>query len=520
MNHESIHGIRSPGDLWRACVRHRWKAGAFILLTLAATAAIIFWYPRAYRSEAQLFVRVGRESVSLDPTATTGQVVQVLDSREREINSTVEMLRSRALAEEVVDRLGPAAILSGKRQAGRKQETTLVSLFRGVVAQVGAWAASIDPVNQRERAISKIGDSLQIESPRTTSIIRVRYFDDGPQRAREVVDALLDAYAKEHVRAHRIEGSQSFFEEQVQIMEQKWQDAVEELRATKNALGLVSIEVQRGLLEKEMSRLESELISSQISLAATEARIKELNRLKRETPARSVIAEETGFSNDALDAMRQSLYELEIRERELLTRYSEQHPHVIAIRDQVAQSRDILSDQEERRSRSTTAPNPAREQLELDLNAAQASASSLRAEEAQLIEALAAVRKKIEVLNDNQVLISKLEQDAELAHRNYLAHSEKLEQARIDGALQQDRISNVNVVQPASLEAKPVSPRKGLVAAAGLAIAFCGSLVIVLLGEQFDRSLRTEDEVEQRLDLPVLAALPRTTARSVAPAAN
>src|SRR5258708_17214696 len=79
---------------------------------------------RAYRSTAKLFVRLGRENVTLDPTATFGQtpVVAVPPTRENEINSVVEILRTRALLEEVVDRVGPAAILGeGDLLPPRKQ---------------------------------------------------------------------------------------------------------------------------------------------------------------------------------------------------------------------------------------------------------------------------------------------------------------------------------------------------------------------------------------------------------------
>ena len=40
----------------------------------------------------------------------------------------------------------------------------------------------------------------------------------------------------------------------------------------------------------------------------------------------------------------------------------------------------------------------------------------------------------------------------------------------IDQALELDRISNVNTYQPASLESRPVSPRKGIVLALGLVL--------------------------------------------------
>ena len=492
MNNEAPFAISSPGDLIRACSRHKGKAGGFVLAVGLVTLAIILWFPRSYRSEAQLFVRVGRESVGLDPTATTGKTVQMLESREREINSAVAMLASRAMAEKVVDQLSAAVVL-GKEKPASVQQASASSF----PITLGTVVAGVDPIDDREKAIIKVQKSLQVESPRSTSVIRVSYYDKTPARAQQVVSALVQAHMEEHVRINRTTGSHEFFEDQAELMEVRWKEASEKLRETKNEFGLVSIDIQRSLLEKEVSKLEAQFVETATAKVAAEARVEKLSSLKETTPARIVVEEEAGFANEALDRMREALYGLEIRERELLTKFTDEHPEVVAIRDQVRQAREILSEQDDHRTHSTTAANPARQKLDLDLIAAQADASALAASSAKLSEELGRIQQKVERLNDNDVLITELEKDVEVEKRNYLSHLEKLEETRIDRALDNDRISNVNVIQPASLEMKPASPRKGLVAAAGIAFASLGSIVIVVLGEQFDPSSRTADRVER-----------------------
>ena len=56
-------------------------------------------------------VRIGRESVSLPPTATTGQVIPLGQSCERGINSKLDILKSRELAQRVVEVLEPQFLL-------------------------------------------------------------------------------------------------------------------------------------------------------------------------------------------------------------------------------------------------------------------------------------------------------------------------------------------------------------------------------------------------------------------------
>src|SRR5208282_6444919 len=129
-------------DLWRAVSRHKMKSfAAFLLIVFLAGAAAIF-VPKSYHSEGMLLVRLGKENATLDPTVTMGQdpVVTVPISRDNELNSVVEILKSRAIAEKVVDLLGPAFILGNATADTNYDQPSRVTQ---VIEQLRlAWARS------------------------------------------------------------------------------------------------------------------------------------------------------------------------------------------------------------------------------------------------------------------------------------------------------------------------------------------------------------------------------------------
>src|SRR5580698_9202926 len=86
-NRQAANSAKAPRGIVSSLWRHKGKGTLWFIVVVAATAAVILYWPRSYRSEAMLFVRLGRESVSLDPTATMGQTIAVSESRENEINS-------------------------------------------------------------------------------------------------------------------------------------------------------------------------------------------------------------------------------------------------------------------------------------------------------------------------------------------------------------------------------------------------------------------------------------------------
>ena len=95
---------------------------------LLVTVGAIF-VPKRYLSEAKLFVRLGRESVTLDPTATTGQSVAVDTTREAEITSVLDVLEGRIVLEKVVDALGPDVVLDRPAPTRLDREKAIQSLM-------------------------------------------------------------------------------------------------------------------------------------------------------------------------------------------------------------------------------------------------------------------------------------------------------------------------------------------------------------------------------------------------------
>jgi uncharacterized protein involved in exopolysaccharide biosynthesis len=157
--------VPSTRDILQILARHKRKMVVFFSATMTAVVGLLIFFPRTYSSEARLFVRLGKESVSLDPTATLGQTVAVNESRESEINSELEMLRSRVLLEDVVEHLGPDKVLSGSTDG---EESWISTLF-SPVSMVSSLLSS--DVTDAERAIAKLEKMIVVSSPRKSNVI-------------------------------------------------------------------------------------------------------------------------------------------------------------------------------------------------------------------------------------------------------------------------------------------------------------------------------------------------------------
>src|SRR5262249_5440215 len=321
--------------------------------------------PRAYRSQAKLFVRLGRENATLDPTATFGQapVVAVPPSREHEINTAAEILKSRVLLEKVVDAIGPQAILDGRDTPPADQ----------------AGPAPHGAVQERYRALRKLTKLLDVEPVKRSNVVAVSYDGPTPELAQAVVSKLLDFYLERHMQLNRTPGAHQFLAEQTARQRAQLTRAEEELRDLKSGTGLIAPDAQRPLLVNRMGRLQDDLLQTSGALAAAEAEVRLLREKLAGLAPTHVTARTKGIRNEAADNMRGQLYALQLRELELRLKHPAGHPELQRVREQAAAAAEILRREEHEREQLTEGPSRVYEEAQLALLKQEPVVTSLRA---------------------------------------------------------------------------------------------------------------------------------------------
>ena len=101
--------------------------------------------------------------------------------------------------------------------------------------------------------------------------------------------------------------------------------------------------------------------------------------------------------------------------------------------------------------------------------------ASLNARTRELRSQLSVARDELKIFNENELQVARLEREVEMLDGEYRKYSASLEQARIDQALEFERMSNINVAQEATCEAMPVSPRPKMNLLLGLGSGFVWS---------------------------------------------
>jgi uncharacterized protein involved in exopolysaccharide biosynthesis len=512
--------------------RHKKKALTCFLLVTAATIAAASLLPRRYHSEGSLLVRLGKENATLDRTATMSQdtVVAVPTSRENELNSVVDILHGRTIAEKVVDALGPAFILTdgaapeNGRATGaaywasrcRRAAGDLASAGKDLLRRLGGVAALSD----RDRAVIALREQYEVAPVHKSDVIRIECQGPSPQWSQTVMAKFLEIYVEEHIRLHRTNGSLQFFTEQAARSRQELAKKEEALRDLKTATGLASPVDQRQALVGRLARVEDDLMQAEAAHRVSESRIQVLRKQLGELPSQYVESRVSGIGNEGTDQVRSHLYELQIKKAAAAAKYTDSHPLLAEINAQLRDSRAAAEREEPTRTHVTTSKNRLHVETELALLQEEPVLVSLQGKTEVLHSQLAAVGGQLKTLNENEMQITKLARDIELLQGTYGKYAANLEQARIDDALETQRMSNISVVEPATWEPEPAFPRMRGVLACSLLAGCLAAVSVALLAQRRDHSFHTPADVQERLGLPVLTSIPRMEEKRVSANGN
>jgi uncharacterized protein involved in exopolysaccharide biosynthesis len=492
MSKPTLNGpLTSPLDVIN---RHKKSVILWPLCCLVLGALFYIFSPRTYQSEAQLFLRVGRESVGIDPAATTGQTMPLYTSdRKDEVRSTQEIFRSRAVAAKVVDTLGPDVVLSHGEVSGN----SAVSLITKPIGWLKGRVSALDPISDREAAIITVERNMFVGGEQQGTMIVLRYSARSPQLAQQVCRAVVEAGQKEYMRVHRSAETTPFFTEQQDLLRQQLDQSLAALREAKNEMGLSSVELRRNTLESKYSAIELDRLKTNQQLATSQASIEDLERQLAAVPERLVTAKKS-MPNQGADLLRDRLYQLQVKSMELHSRYSESHPLVVAVNDQLAEAEKVVVDQAEHREEATDEINPIHRELTLAMKREKSVVAGLKSRLVALDEQRDAVRAELQALNGHDIKIDQLTRQSELARAKYLQYARTMEEARIDVELQNQNINNLSHAQEATFAEKPIKPSKTLTAAGTICLAIGGTFAIVLLGEMKTPSgTMTESDVNR-----------------------
>jgi polysaccharide chain length determinant protein (PEP-CTERM system associated) len=458
--------------------RHRWKALLLAWVICIPGWIAVYSLPSQYQANARIYA---------DAEAILGTLLRGI-AVDSQAGSQVDLLQRTLLSRPNLER---------------------------VIAKTDLDLRVTD-LESRERLIQGLSQNIKI-TPQTRQLFKIDYTDQDPRLAYAVVQTLITLFMESATTSDRqqMASARTFVNQQILSYERQLREA-EQRRAEFNAryVDILPSAALGGSSRLEAARGKLTELTGQLQDAR--ARRDLLNQQLQATPA--TLAEAQAASGGGGGGGNPRAAEAERALRELLLRYTDQHPDVVAQRKIIAELR-ASGGGGSPAPRAPTAPttprggqaNPLHEQLKLRLVDADSNLASLerqvRTEQAEVekLETLARTAPMVQAESQN------MDRDYQVLRKNYEELLARRESLQIAGAARTDadRV-RLEVVDPPTVPQIPSGPNRFLFASGVLAAGLGAGIVLVFLLVQLDRGFYTIHDL-RGLGLPVLGGVSSAT---------
>jgi uncharacterized protein involved in exopolysaccharide biosynthesis/Mrp family chromosome partitioning ATPase len=244
-----------------------------------------------------------------------------------------------------------------------------------------------------------------------------------------------------------------------------------------------------GLVEDNLQDINTKLAAARSDQIRLEGQIKQVEEIGNNIDA---LLSVPGISGAAMVVeARRNINQIEAAITTLALRYKDKHPRMMAAKASLAEAKDKL------RQAVLAQPPILRSALE-----------QIKANEASLQQALQNQQGVAVNLNRTAIGYQELARQAETDRALY---ESVLRQIKDTNLAKDVKANAVSVIEHSPLPSFPISPRPTKMILMGLLGGLAVGLALVFGVDALDRSIKTVDQAESPLGLPVFAAVPDTT---------
>jgi succinoglycan biosynthesis transport protein ExoP len=329
---------------------------------------------------------------------------------------------------------------------------------------------------------------LTVEPKRNTRLLFIRYESVNPILAAEAANAIANSYVQYNLDL-KLKGARdalAWLNNEAATLKKKAEESSAALQNYRVKAGILGTQEQRQITAQKIIDFNKAYLEAQAQRLSVEAKLQQLTQIAKDPAGAETIF---AVADDPLiQKLKAEASALEIEKSKLAKTYKEQHPEIQKINAQIRQVNQKIE-----------------AEIQNMLRAVQTEYKVARAREDTLLANVNQLNREGQDLNEKEVQALTLQREAESNQQLYDAVLKRFKETGVAGGLE---TNNVRVVEEATPPTMPVRPRKAwnlmLSVVAGLGLGIAVAVVI----DYFDTTLKTPDDVERCLGLPVIGIVP------------
>jgi polysaccharide biosynthesis transport protein len=471
-----------------------WPAICVAAILFLIVVGFVSQIPRTYYAEGAVLIQPRRANL----TRVEQQPDSVLPPDTSAIDTEVEVLRSRSLAEEVVKRLTlyddpefNSALVVNEPAVFHwiwpvEFEVELPFSWRALWPFESKDTQATDNSVWIDRTVMEVQQHTFVRRVGLTYVVRVAYGAHSPEKAQKVADEFITAYMDKQLneKVFSVERANSDLDGSLTKLRDEALDAEAKAQEYKNRFNLMSVEGAT-MAEAEVSTLNRQIAEAKADRAEKEARVTEaLAQVRRGGGGADVNA---ALTSDTIRELRTREAEKSVALAQLTVRFKDDYPEV---------------------KRTQAELNDIRDQIQSEINrilsSLRSEAKAAQQRETSLLSSRGQARDGLVSNNRARVGLVALQQRADAAKKIYEGYLTRASEVAVEKTLQQP---DATVNYRAAI-APWISPDPRMTVAFATLLALLGGVATVLISEFWSRRLRSRHDVEQGIGIPLAGVVP------------
>lgn len=479
---ESLETSVSLRDILTILFRQKRTILAVWISTILLATVVAFLMTPIFEARTSILVKLGREHIYRPEVGNTGAIPQIAFESKSTIKSEIVILTSPDVIRSVI------------------QQLDVEKLYPKLVENP---PRNMTPI---QAAVVKFEKDLSVDFVKDSYVIEVTFRHEDAELAAQALNLLVEFSKEKHLQTYSAP-KMSFLEQQVLLYRQKLNDSESRLQAFKQQHSVSSLVEQRRLLLEQQRELDSSLKATQNQIQGLLSQLASLRGQAKSIPKKIPLSSQTEqYQHQSIDIAKGNLLTLQMKEQELLTKYTEKSRLVAQVRQEIEMVKKFIAEQDTRLADTvTTGLNPVYQQMEIALLNGKAELRGAEARHEEIAHQVRSLSASLRELDQKEAKLKDLEREPEMDQKNYQMYQTKAEEARVSEEMDRLKMTNISIIQPATAPPKPIRPAKTLYIL--LSVVFGGALGLGVgfVAEYLARGYTTAEQAAEDLGLPVLA---------------
>jgi len=469
--------------------KRRWIIMAITFVVVVSVTIATFRQTPVYQATARILIE--KET----PNVVSFKEILEMDTSAQDYYKTQYMiLKSRSLGKKMLEKLGllERALQTPPPPPSRFSVAVLLTKLQEYLGLQHPMQTDSDTDQAASREVQIIDEYLRMitVSPiRDSRLVDVSMTSTKRQITTLIANTLVEVYIEYNLENKLAASKEAvrWLTKELDTTQKKLVDSEAALQAYKEEHELISIEDRQNIVTQKLLELNSAVNEVKIKRSALEVEYRQLQQYN----IAQLEAVSKVINNPLVSGLKSELSRLESERSELEKKFRDKHPTVEALDAQIASLRKRL-DAEIKRVLGGIAN-------EYDVAVAQ---------EKDLMKMLEQQKQESLELDQKSIKYKQLQREVESNQRIYDTLLQRAKEASITERLE---ISNISIVDRATVPTIPIAPRKTRNVALGIVMGLLIGISLAFAFEYLDSSIKTSEDLKRYLDLPFLGLVPKVS---------